>query len=160
MGWFSKPKPKGPDRLELDVFARGTDGVYETQVRGEKPHRAHLVSVLSRHKRAPGWAEGRVPVDAFLIPLGLEQRENVAVEIDGVQVGLVDEKWVRLFGGVMGTAAASATRPVAFRVAAAICWIPDKGNPLKDESVNVGVRLDLEDQAELDRILAEMDDPY
>lgn len=147
MGWFSKPKAVVPDRLVMDNLLGRGDGRYETGVRGESAHREHLVAVLGRHKRAPGWTDGRVPVSAFLIPLGREQYGNFAVEVDGVRVGFVDDSWVKLFGDAFTTAAAGASKPVAFACAAAICWKPSLGNPLKDAAIPVGVRLDLENEA-------------
>ena len=149
MGWFSKPKGAAvmPDRLEMDNLLGRGDGQYETGVRGESQHRDHLVAVLARLKRAPGWADGRVPVRAFLVPLGREQYGNWAVEIEGQRVGFVEDSWVKLFGDAFSTAAAGASKPVVFACDAAICWKVSRGNPLKDAAVPVGVRLDLESDA-------------
>ena len=158
MGLFSRAKPKPPARMEPDILASGTDGIYETDVRGEKPHRAHLIAALARRKRAPGWDEGRVAVQAYAIPLGFEQYNNFAIEIDGQRVGLIEDKWVKAWGETYTRAAAVVDREVAYPCVAAICWKPSLGNPLKDESIPVGVRLDLEDQAAIDEVLAEMDD--
>lgn len=155
MGWFSKPKAAAPDRLVMDMHADGYDGAYETSVRGEAPHRAHLVSVLAKHKRSRGYAVGMVPVRGFIIPLLDDERGQVAVEIEGVQVGMVSDQWVKLFGHTYATAARAASKPVAFAVQAAICWDERRGDPLKDSSIPVGVRLDLEDQAVLDDLMLE-----
>ena len=158
MGLFSKAKPKAPARMEPDILASGTDGIYETDVRGEKPHRAHLVAALARRKRGPGWDVGRVPVPAFAIPLGYEQHNHFAVEIDGRRVGFIEDKWVKAWGETYTRAAAVVDSEVAYPCAAAICWKPSLGNPLKDESIPLGVRLDLADQAAIDAEMDALDD--
>ena len=150
MGLFGRAKAPAPDRLELDIMLGRGDGRYETGVRGESKHREHLDAVLGRLKRAPGWADGRVPVRAYMIPLGRDHYGNWAVEVDGVQIGYVEDSWVKLFGEAYTTAAAGASKPVAFPCDAAICWKPSRGNPVKDAAVPVGVRLDLEDQSAVD----------
>ena len=159
MGLFGKAKPKAPARMEPDILASGTDGIYETDVRGEAPHRAHLVAALARRKRGPGWDVGRVPVPAFAIPLGYEQHNHFAVEIDGQRVGFIEDKWVKQWGEMYTRSAAVVDREVAYPCVAAICWKPSLGNPLKDETIPLGVRLDLEDRAAIDAVLASMDDP-
>ena len=158
MGLFSKAKPKAPARMEPDILASGTDGIYETDVRGEKPHRAHLVAALARRKRQPGWADGRVMVKAYAIPMGYEQHNNFAVEIDGQRVGFIEDKWVKAWGETYTRAAAVVDSEVAYPCVAAICWKPSLGNPLKDDSIPLGVRLDLEDRAAIDAVLDQMDD--
>jgi hypothetical protein len=146
VGLFGKGKERTPDRHVSNALNNAGDGYYETEVVGEGKHRDHLVAVLKSHKRAKGWDDGRVAVSALLIPLGADGYGRFAVEIDGVRVGFVADEWVTLWGETYTRAAASISRPVAYECPAALCWSVSRGNPLKDESVPIGVRLDLSDE--------------
>lgn len=144
MGLFGRAKVEtAPSRHESDALNGQGDGFYETTVRGESKHREHLAAVLKRHKRSGGWSDGRVPVDAFIIPLGAEAYGKFAVEVGGVRVGYVSDDWVKVFGSSYTAAADAVGREVAYACPAAICWKASRGDPLRDASVPLGVRLDL-----------------
>ena len=147
MGLFksSKPKPEPSDRHVSDALDGGGDGYYETEVVGEGKHRDHLAAVLKRHKRAAGWKDGRVAVPAYVIPLGVDGYGRYAVEVEGQRIGYVADNWVKAWGTIYERAASVLGKEVAYTCPAAICWSVSRGDPLRDPSVPLGVRLDLQD---------------
>lgn len=92
--------------------------------------------------------EGRVPVDIVVVPLLGLAYDSIAVEIDGHRVGYLEDNWVKSpsQGGILIHSAKAVDREVGFQAKGAICWNVKRGNPLKDDSVPIGVRLDLEDE--------------
>ena len=156
MGLFSR-KPSstaGADgRVIVDIPSSGTDGYYETACARESKHRTELIAALRKRKRAKGWQDGRVPVEVLVVPLLDLDYASIAVEIDGQRVAYMPDDWTRdpRHGGILFTGAQAVSGEVAFRAQGAICWKAERGNPLDDESIPIGVRLDIEDEGAIRR---------
>ena len=145
MGLFSR-KAKEPPGRQVIVHAVGTmgkDDDYESEVVGESKYRDAIVAALQPHRRSMAYKACRVPVRARLVPLGASGYFRVAVEVDGRQVGYVEDAWSKRYAQTYETLIGVTTAEVRVECGAVIIW--RKGDPLTDPSIPLGVRLDLHD---------------
>ena len=145
MGLFSR-KPKEPPGREVIVHTIGTMGAdedYESEVVGESKYRDAIAAALAPHRRSMAYKACRVPVRARLVPLGAAGYFRVAVQIDGRQVGYVEDAWSKRYAQTYETLIGVTTAEVRIECGAVVIW--RKGDPLADPSIPLGVRLDLHD---------------
>lgn len=147
MGLFSRKAKEPPGRQVIvhTIGTMGADDDYESEVVGESKYRDAIAAALQPHRRSMSYKAGRVPVRARLVPLGATGYFRVAVEIDGRQVGYVEDAWSKRYAQTYETMIGVTTAEVRLECGAVIIW--RSGDPLSDPAVPLGVRLDLHDDA-------------
>lgn len=153
VGLFSRKAKAapGPGVVVHRIGTMGQDSDYETEVVGESKYRDAIVAALQPHRKSLHYKAGRVPVPARIVPLGPRGYFRVAVEIDGRQVGYVEDAWSKRYAQTYETIVGVSTSEVRLECGALIIW--RAGDPLSDPTVPLGVRLDLHDDASAQALL-------